>query len=149
KKIDELTNRAVQAESHEEILKERNKSLLEQYKVVSQKLAKVEAGGGTSVSLVRASNAKNPPAVYVKGSITNVLKESGLVEVNVGSDDGVKEGNTLEVYRLKPKPEYLGTLKILDAYHRKAVGRMLKSDGGMRRSAVIKGDEVASKIMAR
>jgi hypothetical protein len=149
KEIDRLTNRAVQAESHEEILKVRNVSLLEQVKELGQKLAKAETGGGTSGSLVRSSNAKNPPGVYVKGSVTNVLKDSGLIEVNVGSDDGLKDGNTLEVYRLKPKPEYLGTLKIIEAFHHKSVGRMIRPDGGVRRSAVVQNDIVASKIMAR
>jgi hypothetical protein len=147
--IERLTNRAVEAENLTESLKVRTQTLLDQITVLNQKLAKTEAGAGASTSLVRSSTAKNPPTVFVKGSVTNVLKDSGLIEVDLGSDDGVNDGNTLEVYRLKPKPAYLGTIKILDAHHHKAVGRLLKTEGAARRGVVIKGDLVASKIVAR
>ena len=71
------------------------------------------------------------------------------MEISLGSDQGVNEGNTMEVYRLRPKPEYLGSIKILEAYHTKAVGRVMKSEDAGRHSPVVKGDEVASKIMTR
>jgi hypothetical protein len=76
------------------------------------------------------------------------MRDRGLVEISIGSDDGINVGHTLQVYRLKPRPEYLGRIRILDAEHHKAVGQIMKSDG-VRHSPMAKGDEVASSINAR
>jgi hypothetical protein len=139
-------NEAVTAQGQVNTLKSRLNTLLDQLEEAGKKLAKLETqGGGTAV--IKRSNAKNPPSAYVKGQVTGV--EKGLIEISLGTDQGVNPDNTLEVYRLKPKPEYLGTLRILDADHHKAVGRLLPSEGGVRHSAVVKGDLVASKIVAR
>jgi hypothetical protein len=145
-----LLDRAVSAEQSRDSLKQRNEYLLTQLESTSKKLVKLEAGGGVgAVGAARSSTAKNPPAVFVRGIITQVLRDRGLVEISLGSDQGVNEGNTLEVYRLKPKPEYLGTIKILDAQHTKAVARIMKSENGIRHNPMVKGDEVASKILTR
>jgi hypothetical protein len=140
--------RAVASENSVNVLKARLQAMLSQVETMGKKLARLEAGGGTT-SVVKSGNAKNPPSVFVRGSVTGIVRDKGLVEVSIGSDDGVNESNTLEVYRLRPKPEYLGTIKILDAHHHKAVGRLLKTPAGIRHSAIVKGDEVASKIMSR
>jgi hypothetical protein len=147
-KLKNLLDRAVSAENANNSLKARNTYLLDQLENTTKKLVKMEAGVGGPAATVRSANAKNPPTVYVRGIVTNILKDNGLVEVSIGSDQGVNVDNTLEVYRLKPRPEYLGTIKILDAHHHKAVGRLMKAQGA-RRSAIVKGDEVASRILAR
>jgi chromosome segregation ATPase len=148
KELGRVLGRAVEAENQKEILVVRTKSLVEQIQTLSQKLARAESPTSGNGRATRDPNAKNPPAVFVKGVVTKVLKDRGLVEVSIGSDDGVNEGNTLEVYRLKPKPEYLGTIKILEAFEHKAVGRIIRT-AGVRRSPIVKNDEVASKILAR
>jgi hypothetical protein len=140
--------RAVAAENSVNTLKSRLNALLSQVETLGKQLARAQAGGGGQ-TVVKNANAKNPPSVFVRGSVTGIVRDKGLVEVSIGSDDGVNENHTLEVYRLKPKPEYLGTIRILDSHHHKAVGRLLKSPAGMRHSAIVKGDEVASKIMSR
>jgi hypothetical protein len=144
-----LLDRAVSAEQARDSLKQRNEYLLTQLENTNKKLVKLEAGGGIGASVAKTSTAKNPPTVYVRGIITQVLRDRGFVEISLGSDQGVGEGNTMEVYRLKPKPEYLGTIKILDAHHTKAVGRIMKTDDGVRHNPIVKGDEVASKILTR
>jgi hypothetical protein len=141
--------RAVAAENSVNVLKARLQAMLSQVETMGKKLARLEVEGGSATRVVRNPNAKNPPSVYVRGSVTGIVRDKGLVEVSIGSDDGVNENHTLEVYRLRPKPEYLGTIKILDAHHHKAVGRLLKTPAGIRHSAIVKGDEVASKIMSR
>jgi hypothetical protein len=144
-----LQDRAVAAEQSRDSLKQRNEYLLDQLELTSKKLVKLEAGGAAVGGPARSATAKNPPTVFVRGIVTSVVRDRGLVEISLGSDQGVNEGNTLEVYRLKPKPEYLGTIKILDAHHTKAVGRIMKSETGARHAPIAKGDEVASKILAR
>jgi hypothetical protein len=135
----------VAAENSVNTLKVRLTALVTQLESMSKKLVKLETGGGSGTAS-RDPNAKNPPAHLVRGVITGIVRDRGLVEVSVGSDDGVNEGHTLEVYRLKPRPEYLGTIKILNADHHEAVGQIMRSDG-VRHSPMAKGDEVASRIM--
>ena len=88
---------------------------------------------------------RNPPAVFVKGTIERVDTRDGLVEVSIGGDDGLKKNHTLEVFRLSPKAEYLGTLRLVEVYHHKAVGR-LQQNAIANRSPVRPGDQVASSL---
>jgi hypothetical protein len=139
----------VNAEQGRDSLKQRTQYLVSQLEALSKKLAQAESRGPSGGVLAKSSNAKNPPSVYVRGKVTEVMRERGLVEISLGSDQGVNEGNTMEVYRLKPRPEYLGSIKILDAKYNRSVGRLIKPEAGTRRSPIVKGDEVASKILTR
>ncbi len=144
-----LLGRAVAAENNVNTLLVRTRYMAEQLEQLSKKLVLAETRGSGGTTTVRKPSDKNPPTVDVRGRITNVLRERGLVEVSLGSDDGVNRDHTLEVYRLKPKPEYLGTIKIVDADHHKAVGMIMRPDGGIRRSEIKANDEVASRIVSR
>ncbi|OAI47595.1 hypothetical protein AYO44_01580 [Planctomycetaceae bacterium SCGC AG-212-F19] len=88
--------------------------------------------------------AINPPPDDVRGAVTVVDEQTGLVTINIGSDAGVNKGNTLEVYRLTPRPAYVGRLLILAVIPDEAVGKLL---GQARAGGVQKGDEVASPIL--
>jgi hypothetical protein len=101
----------------------------------------------SSVASIRDPNAPNPPAGYLEGSITKVdSKDKGLVQISIGSDVGLNEGHTLEVYRLSPKAEYLGRIKIVNVTPHTAIGRLVRSEFTARRSALKEGDKVASRI---
>ncbi|HMC65870.1 MAG TPA: hypothetical protein VKI65_13105, partial [Gemmataceae bacterium] len=91
------------------------------------------------------STPKNPPAEDIKGKVKAVDAESGLVTISIGSDAGIQKGHTLEVFRLKPKPVYIGTLRILDLKANEAVGKLTTKE----RLPVQVGDEVASRITER
>jgi myosin heavy subunit len=85
-------------------------------------------------------SGKNPPATKVEGKVTQV--EEGLVKLNVGSDQGLKEGHTLEVFRLSSTPgksRYLGTLRIVKVSPNESVGQMTAKLA----EKVQVGDEVA------
>jgi len=69
---------------------------------------------------VNSLNNENPPSASVRGKVQEVLPGQNLVKINLGSDMGVNENNTLEVFRLQPKAEYLGRLRIVEAHHRVA-----------------------------
>ena len=58
---------------------------------------------------------------------------------------GLKENNTLEVYRTRPRVEYLGRLVLRDVYHHTAVGRLMRVPGTPPPRLQV-GDAVASKI---
>jgi hypothetical protein len=88
---------------------------------------------------------RNPPPEDVEGVIKETDAKTGLVTISIGSDSGVNVGNTLEVFRIKPEPKYLGTIKILDAQAHQAVGRLTAPP---RYGPIEKGDIVATKILS-
>jgi RNA polymerase sigma factor (sigma-70 family) len=84
---------------------------------------------------------EQPPA-KVQGKVLAVDKAAGLVQINVGTDSGLKTGQHLEVYRLQPEPKYLGRLLIVEAQPGRAIGR----PAGMAKDEIRPGDEVASSL---
>jgi hypothetical protein len=123
----------------------RSSALYDQVRELQKELAK--ASTSTGAGAVRGIASLKPPMNYVKGKIESIdSKDSSLVQISVGSDHGLSDGNTLDVFRLRPAPEYLGTLVIVDAQHHKAVGRLLPSEVRTRRVELRVGDEVASQI---
>lgn len=127
-------------------LQTRNEYLQEQLVKLERKIATLEVGGKGGIADVTSDpNRLNPPTVFVKGQIEKVDGKDGLVEISIGSDQGLKKYNTLEVYRLSPKAEYLGTLRVVEVYNHKAVGRLIQNTF-VTRKAVRMGDQVASSL---
>jgi predicted nuclease with TOPRIM domain len=87
---------------------------------------------------------RNPPPEDVHGKVTQTDQTSGYVTINLGSDNGITKGNTLEVYRRQPRPTYVGVLRILEVKPHEAVGRLVQ-----RNAAIQSGDEVASDILGK
>ncbi len=85
----------------------------------------------------------NPPNVLVKGLVKKV-GEDGLLVINIGTDNGLQVGHTLEVFRATPQPKYLGSIQVLDVTPRQAVARPI---GAMRIHGIEVGDQVTSKIL--
>src|SRR5262249_30177477 len=106
-----LRQQLIAAETQARLMQERATSLLQQLQKQrpGAKRAPAPAGG-------------NPPEVPVKGAVLKVSPKE--VVVSVGADSGLKVGHTLEVYRLKPRPEYVGRIRIVDVAARMAVGRL-------------------------
>src|SRR5262249_47498041 len=117
---------------------EQLKSMGQELEVAKRKLANLGAAGGGTL-------AKNPPPEDVEGVITEADAKTGLVTISIGSDSGINVGHPLEVYRLKPEPKYLGTIRVLDAQAHKAVGRLTAPP---RYGPLKEGDIVAVKIMS-
>lgn len=78
----------------------------------------------------------------IRGTIKEV-QESGRIVVSMGSDAGLKEGDTLEVFRLKPKPMYLGQIKVVELKGTEAVARKW----GTVKDTIRAGDEAATRIL--
>ncbi len=139
---DDFKNKWLAEQARADNIDTRNLELLERNRQLEQLLAQKEALGGTTVAS-KDPNAPNPPQRFVKGKIQKVDAE-GRILIDVGLDDGVKEGHTLEVYRLQPRPEYLGMLRILDAHNRESIARLVG-----RGKMLVQGDQVASTIDTR
>lgn len=139
---------AVTNESLAKAIQTRNELLLEQLREVEQKMARMQAGAN-NIAGIKISNGFNPPAVKVNGKIVKVDNiDNGLVEISLGTDDGVDKHNTLDVFRFNPEPKYLGTVRIVDAYHHKSVARLIAAGGpAALRPQLKQGDLVASSVI--
>lgn len=129
-------------------MQSRNENLLKLNRDISRKLAEKEATP-LATALVKDPNQPNPPPAYVKGVVVQVnLKEGSptLAQVSIGSDHGLSEGHTLDVYRMAPKATWLGTMRLVDVHPHKAVGQMIDSGFGSTRPRIQAGDQVASDI---
>jgi len=92
---------------------------------------------------VNSPIANTPPKVdgYVKASTTD-----GLVEISLGSDDGLTRGHTLEVYRpgaTAGATKYLGRIEILQTKADVSVGKVIPQ---YRRGNIEKDDRVATRF---
>jgi hypothetical protein len=105
---------------------------------------KLKSRAGTSGPVTET--VAKPPPEDVKGRVLDTDPKTGLVTISIGSDAGIAKGQTLEVYRIRPEPKYLGSIRILDAHHHEAVGRPISPQ---RNGAIQKGDEVASTILGQ
>jgi len=113
---------------------------------LEKEVARLKAGGAGGGKPANPANAENPPPVFVKGTVLKVdANDPRLVEVSLGTDAGVEKGHTLEVYRLKPRPVYLGRIQILGAVKNRASGRLMAPPGEPK-TKIQPGDEVAPTI---
>lgn len=141
----QVTDKAVQAEI---AYQSEHQRLLQQLEIngnLAKELERVKSKGGLATTVAGGVDRKPPPE-DVRGTILSADPKSGLVTISIGSDHGLVSGHTLEVFRVKPKPEYLGQIKILDARHHEAVARPTSAQKG---GQIQKGDEVASRIMGQ
>ncbi|MGD9634878.1 MAG: hypothetical protein AB7G28_19890 [Pirellulales bacterium] len=112
---------------------ERNRQLVEQ------------VSGMRSVMDAKGIDPNTPPDAVtptVDGLVSRIKQVAGaqLVEVTIGADDGLKQGNTVEVYR---GDRYLGRLDILKTSPDRAVGRV---DRRFQQGAIQEGDRVATRL---
>ena len=134
KQVVQLTDELNQAKNEKELLRKRTDDL-------AKDVAKAD------VVLRRFGLDKNkdysnvPPTV--DGLITATVG-SGLVEISIGSDEGLIKGHKLEVYRLGAgQNAYVGRIEVVRTEPSRAVCRI---DPKFQNSSMMVGDRVASKI---
>lgn len=96
-------------------------------------------GGAAPVTTLVAK----PPPEDVDGTVTDTDTREGLVTLSIGSDSGLARGQTMEVYRFKPKPQYVGMVRILDARLHESVARAVQP---LLAGPIRKGDQVSARI---
>lgn len=139
----ELGDKAVRNEIAAKTFQERAERLVRTLEDMSKDMERLKAGPSTTAT---GAVIRRPPPEDVEGVILETDVKSGLVTVSIGTDAGISKGNTLEVYRLKPEPKYLGTIRILDVNAHEAVGR---PTAAQKTGMLQKGDRVASNIMGQ
>jgi hypothetical protein len=143
----------VQAQNFEGLARARqiqNENLLEQVREYTQHIARLESGVNPNTMVVRDPNAPNPPPVTVNGRVELVDdKDATLIQITLGTDHGVNKYHTLDVYRTKPEPKYIGMVRIVEAYHQKSVAQLVTSGSAAYRQQVRPDDLVTSKLSPR
>jgi hypothetical protein len=100
-------------------------------------------GGSGGTSLVTTGSPSNPPPQAVEGIVTE--KSGDLIRISIGSDAGLEKGHTLDLFRLKPSPQYLGQIRLTDVRAAEAVGVAVDK----LKYPVQKGDFVANDVNAK
>jgi hypothetical protein len=140
---DEIFNRDIR----EENLVAKNERLLDRYKESLAKEGKTDA-----LKIVPQSVA--PPAVAapdVKGKVVLTQKDkrnsSELVQISIGSDDGLTRGHTLAVYRETSSSGkagmYLGEIELVLVRPDQAVGQVIQA---AKNGEIEVGDNVTTKL---
>jgi hypothetical protein len=93
-----------------------------------------------SVGMTTSTPLNKQPG-NVRGEVLAVDKDD-RAEVSLGSDDGLLEGNTLEIYRGN---RYLGRMQILEVQPHRSIGTILKE---YKQDTVRSGDNVATQLKA-
>jgi len=93
---------------------------------------------GLSDDITRIKGLEAPPTVH--GEVARV--DRNRVEITIGSDEGVFVGHELYLWRTKPKPDYLGKIRILTVDPDQAVGEVIGNT--VQGKQVKEGDVVSS-----
>ena len=125
-----LTDDLNQAESLKALLDERNKEAA--FQMAQMKMV-MDRNGLTIDSLV----SHIPPKV---DAVVLEVSDKDLVEISIGSDDGLKVGHSMEIYRGNT---YLGRIVIRRTTGDRAVGQLVKE---LQRGQIKKGDRVTTKF---
>jgi hypothetical protein len=149
-KLNELENtnkdfrdRTVAAELAYKDEHERNTQLLAQIEKMARENERLQASKSGLGAPAGATTAAKPPPQDVKGTVLESDPKSGLVTISLGSDSSLSLGNTLFVYRLEPKPDYVGVIRVVDVDFKQAVAR---AQMPLRAGPIQKGDIVSSRI---
>jgi hypothetical protein len=141
-----LRDESVQYRIQWEQTKDRLRLAQEQVTSLTQENARLARQvGGVESPGVTPAGAPTARIEDLRGTVQQVDLDKGLVTITPGSDAGVVVGGKLQVFRLQPRPEYLGELTILAVSPTEAVGRL----SGSKARQVKKGDEVAANVLGR
>ncbi|MEK6233835.1 MAG: hypothetical protein N2C14_03900, partial [Planctomycetales bacterium] len=91
--------------------------------------------------LTRQSGFGDAP--NVEGLITALNAKEKMVEISLGSDDGLMQGHQLDVFRLTPSSRSLAKIEIVSTRKDRAVAKILP---GTMKGAIERNDHVATKL---
>jgi hypothetical protein len=128
--VAELTDKVIAIEGQKQNLSERNEQLVGQVSRMQGVLDRHDLNEFTPIT-------NKPPKV---DGVVTAIGGRGLIEISIGSDDGLRKGHTLEVYRNRL---YIGRIVVQAAEPDKAVGRILPQ---FRQGSIRRGDRVATRL---
>lgn len=141
-----LEDRIRALELDNETATKKNRELVRSVSILQQALT---AAGIEADPTLLASKGSPPPRVegIIQATIPPKRQGAGeLVEISLGSDDGLKKDHEMTVFRAGGKggpPRYLATIKIIKTTPDKAVGQVIENS---RNGVIQKGDHVSTKL---
>jgi len=100
---------------------------------------------GLSDDISTLKGIESPPTV--RGEVARVDSQNRMVEITIGSDDGLVPGHELNLFRESPRPEFLGKIKILSVDPDQSVGQVIGTT--YQGKKIKEGDIVSSTIRPR
>jgi len=93
-------------------------------------------------------NLDSTPAPIVEGKVLNIARSeraggSEFVDVSLGSDDGLRRGHSMFIYRDTDGGKYLGKIILTDVSADRAVGRVVQKP---KNGTIERGDNVTTKL---
>jgi hypothetical protein len=87
------------------------------------KFAELLTKNGLSTDISQIKGLATPPTVT--GKINRIDDSNRSMEISIGSDDGLVVGHELYLYRISPRPEFLGKVVIVSVDPDQAVARVV------------------------
>ena len=120
----------------------------EQFAILRETVAKFSTlltKNGLSTDISQIKGLESPPPVT--GEVKRIDPTNRYMEITIGSDDGLVVGHELYLYRISPRPEYLGKVTIIAVDPDQAVAKVVgKTYMGKK---IKEGDIVSSTIKPR
>lgn len=95
---------------------------------------------------IASYKAKTAPAPELEGFVLDTVKTKrglvDLVDISLGSNDGLAKGHVLSVYREKDA-KYLGGIEIISVEPNRAIGSVIP---GLKNGIIQRGDNVTTKL---
>jgi hypothetical protein len=135
KQFTAATNKTIELhDAHSEVktLKERSLSLAKLIEFYKSKLA--------SMGVTNPDEPVADVTIPVNGLVTAIQK-GDLIEISIGSDDGLKVGSILHVYRAGRA--YLGRVQVIETSPDRSAAKILRDS---RTGVIQKGDRVATSL---
>jgi predicted nuclease with TOPRIM domain len=129
--VTQLTERLGQLRGELARLQDRNGQLVAQI----EQYQRFVAHGGVRED----DRGQAPPRVV--GRVVSLNSAERLVEINLGSDDGIAEGHELQVFREGTGAQFVGTVRVIRTTPERAVARVVST-----RSAIERDDRVAAVL---
>ena len=119
-------------------------------KDLEQRRGELEAilvGRGISTDPNESTNAaaivQNAPTV--EGLVLKVDPDGKFVQLSIGSDDGLRRGHRLQVFRVKPQGKFVATIEITEVDPDQSVARVIPN---LKQANIQEGDLVSNRIVA-
>lgn len=135
-----IKNELFNRENDAKIMDEKQKSLLVQVAYLRDVIRRENIDEQKALA-----KDEPPPVVYGKVLNTKAADRSGpeLVEISIGSDDGLSKGHTLYVFSTDGRGKYMGEIELVHVVPDRAVGKViLKSKNGV----IQRNDNVTTKL---
>jgi hypothetical protein len=137
----ELTDRIHELERQYETATKNNADLRERV----AKFSVLLRSNGLSDDISQIKGLESPPPVT--GEVKRIDPTNRRMELTIGADDGLVVGHELFIYRVKPRPEYVAKVAVVEVDPDQAVARVI---GNTYQGKKIKeGDIVSSTVKPR